>query len=177
MDDVEMAEPSTAPPTRFSTAQGKHATDPTVALPNVLDLDVSSDLWTNLLTYQLQGCGCRIGMKKAKSVMTTMCATIVILMICCAGGLLYLVQFESEPNFTADLPPCDETPCAHGAECIEDPTSRHGYFCDCSTDRYIGSDCEIDLQTCSSVCPTASSQSTAKFVLLTSRRCSGPVST
>eukprot|EP01048_Picozoa_sp_COSAG05_P005137 COSAG05_NODE_297_length_11939_cov_17.362753_10_plen_349_part_00 len=167
------------PSAGFTTAA---IVSPVTAEPTVVDAkvvqsdDSAGEMWGDLLRYQVQCCGCRIGLKQAKRLMFLMGGVILVL-TCCVVGAAVMVsnddtkggqqaqqaprppprppaqsqeEREQEPEEEDEGPdPCSPSPCHHGGECeILDGASGQ-FQCRCPAGK-VGTHCEVNLETCNS---------------------------
>ena len=146
------------------------AAEPTVVDAKVVQNTDEAAFLGDLLKYQVQCCGMRIGLEQAKRLMFVM-SGIILVLTCCVAGAAVMVTNEEEHD-TQPVPPppvlsveerqhgaareepmdegpdpCTPNPCHHGGEC--DIVDGLEYRCRCPTGK-VGSDCSVNLDTCSS---------------------------
>jgi hypothetical protein len=85
--------------------------------------------------------------------MGLMCAVIVALVLCCAAAVVLGMQTHADQQNEQDqhltVPPCETEPCFNGGVCVDKPELRVGFKCACP-DRYLGPQCEVDMESCAS---------------------------
>jgi hypothetical protein len=141
-------EPRTAPPPQ--SAVGAPAHQLSTASMNDAHDHGAAEMWGDLLKYQLQCCGLRLGMQAAKKALTAMCVVVVVSATCAAIAFVALYQTDeaktdndgspagqvmATPDLNNEQPqrgdPCLPNPCYPGGQCSSGSSGNSSSFFYC----------------------------------------------
>ena len=152
---LEAPSPSTAS-SRLPSTGGSGPSCADVEVPPMPD--VASAMWTDVLGAELTCCGKKLGLQKAKRVLSIVSATAVILAAIVLLVTAVAVREADEvdqasagrsPLLTASGDPCAPNPCMNGGKCQASALDPSTHVCSCRPG-FVGNECEIDFDTCRS---------------------------